>query len=395
MVLTCFLFIQGDDMTAILSLRMDMQGQIEQPLQLRTIEEIRVLQENARTIIVFPTEWCGVYQVELPLLSDHKAREAIPFALEDHIAQSVAQVHFVFDKAHYREGCYSVVVIDKHIMKEWMAKLTDLGLTYDQITIDWFALNPGEGYVGSHNVLLHADAFQGVVSLDIWEHYEHPWSQTLQWQVFTDSVVLQEWSAVPKNTQNRYVWIADRLSNAKFLNLCQGDFQHATSQMQVKHKYKLAGILAGAWILSFIAIHIGLYLLMTHQTQKIDQQIVQSYRTFFPGAQKVISPKIKITQLLKQSQQGNNATLWSLLESLSLALAETQSGQLQKPHSKATPMVQIVQFQNQIITVMFHCDNFSALERIESFLKSRHVHVQQISAATENEQVVAKLELSL
>ena len=88
----------------MLTVRVDMQGQIEQPLQMRTIEEIRVLQENARTIVVFPTAWCGLYQVELPLLSDSKARVAIPFALEDHIAQAVAQVHFGFVKVYYRNG---------------------------------------------------------------------------------------------------------------------------------------------------------------------------------------------------------------------------------------------------------------------------------------------------
>lgn len=393
-MLTCFLFVQTDDLNAMLTARLDMQGQIEQPLQMRTIEEIRVLQENARTIIVFPTAWCGLYQVELPLLSDSKARVAIPFALEDNIAQAVAQVHFGFDKAYYRNGRYWVVVIDKHIMTEWMAKLSNLDLNYDQITIDWFALQPGEAVVGEETVLIHSEAFQGAVSLDIWDHFEHAWSKELQWQLFTESAAVQEGAAISDHSKSRYTWIAERLFKTKILNLCQGEFQHATSQTQVKHKYQLAGILAAAWLVSFIGIHVGLYMLITHQSQKADQEIAQSYRVFFPGAQQVISPKFRVEQLLKQNQLGHNATLWSLMESWSLAL-DAQAETLPKQSAKTSLTVQTLQFQNQILTVVFRCDNFSALEKIEAFLQNRHVHVQQVSAATENEQVVAKLELSL
>ena len=57
--------------------------------------------------------------------------------------------------------------------------------------------------------------------------------------------------------------------------------------------------------------------------------------------------------------------------------------------------MQNMQFRNQILTVMFRCNNFSDLEKIEAFLQQRHVKVNQVSAATENDLVTAKLELSL
>ncbi|MCX7119399.1 MAG: hypothetical protein NTZ86_06000, partial [Legionellales bacterium] len=130
----------------------------------------------------------------------------------------------------------------------------------------------------------------------------------------------------------------------------------------MKHKYQLAAILAAAWLVSFIGIHVGLYMLITHQSQKIDQQIAQSYRVFFPDAQQVISPKVRVEQLLKQNQLGHNAALWSLMESWSLAL-HAQAEPLPKQSAKTALTVQTLQFQNQILTVVFRCDNFSALEK--------------------------------
>lgn len=394
-MLTCFLFIQNEDLTSILSMRMDMYGRVEHPVQIRTIEEIRALQVNARTIIVLPTEWCALYQVELPLLPDHKAREAIPYALEDHLAQPVTKVHIAFDKAHYRDGKYLVVVIDKHIMTEWMTRLSNLDLDYDLITIDWFALHPGEGWVSEYAVIIHSPAFQGAVSLDIWENYTQIWAANIDWQVFAESATHPAWAAATRHTENRHALVAERLCQTKNLNLCQGALQHTTSQTQVKRWYQLAGILALVWVVSFIGIHIGLYMVTAHQSQILDQQIAKSYRVFFPGAQQVISPKIRIMQLLKNDQLGNNATFWSLIEKLSLALVQAQPGATHPPAAKIASSVQALQFQNQVLTVMFHCDNFSELENIEGYLQKTQVHVHQVSAATENEKVVAKLELSL
>ncbi len=91
----------------------------------------------------------------------------------------------------------------------------------------------------------------------------------------------------------------------------------------------------------------------------------------------------------------HNATFWSLIEKLSLALVQAQPGATHPPAAKIASSVQALQFQNQVLTVMFHCDNFSELENIEGYLQKTQVHVHQVSAATENEKVVAKLELSL
>ncbi len=394
-MLTCFLFIQSSDQNAILSLRLDQVAHIDQPLKMRSIEEIRTLQENARTVIVFPTEWCGLHQLELPLLPDRKVREAIPYALEDELAQPVTQLHFAFDKAYYHNGRYLVVVIDKQIMTEWMAKLTQLGLSYDVITLDWFALGEREGCVLEQNVLINAEQFQGALSLDVWTQYAEDWTKILHWQIFADSAKLPALAELPRHVETKHAWIATRLSKAKILNLCQGAFQHATSQTQVTYWYRLAGMVAAIWLVSFIGIHAGLKLIIAHKTETLDQQIKTSYQVFFPGSQQVISPKIRIAQLLKHNQLGNNATLWSLVETLSLALTQSATPARKKPVPKLVSQVQSLQFQNQVLTATFRCNNFSGLAQIESFLQNRHVHVHQVSAATEDEQVVAKLELSL
>jgi len=143
------------------------------------------------------------------------------------------------------------------------------------------------------------------------------------------------------------------------------------------------------WLLAFIGIHIGLDRMISKQSQALDQQIARVYHVFFPQSQQVVNPKIRIQQLLKQGQTGSNVQLWSLFESLSTVLSQNMQASKQKK-----TLVQSLQFQNKSLTVTLVCNDFAALEEIEAALRKQQVHVQQLSAATEAEQVVAKLELS-
>lgn len=377
---------------------LDLQGHVVQPLQIRSVEEIRTLQDNARTIVVFPSEWCGIYALELPLLSEHRAREAIPFALEDQLAQPVSQLHFVFDKAYYQKNHYLVVVIEKQRMRDWMHKLSALDLAYDVITMDWFALSQGEGCVLEQSVIANAEQFLGSLSLDIWDAHAHDWAADLRWHVFADSAKVQNIPEVSPSPNGHHLWVSERLLNTKLMNFCQGEFQHATRQTQVKRLYHIAGVVAAVWLLGFVGIHFGLNRMIAHKTRQIDEQIATSYRVFFPQARQVVSPQVRIGQLLKQSQMGQNGALWSLMESLSLVLAQAHTATPVKNTASAShsvTRVQTLQLQNQVLVVTLVCDGFSALEHIESALRKRQIKVHQLSAATEKDQVVAKLELSL
>ena len=398
-MLTCFLFAKCFDRDAILSLCLDLDGRVDKPLKARSIEEVRALQVNARTVVVLPSQWCSLHLVELPWLPYRKALEAIPFALEEQLAQSVSHLHFAFDRVHYQNNTYLVAVIDKLLLQEWTSNLQLFGLSYEAITLDWFALLDGEGCEIEKTVLVSSDQFKGALSVDVWEHKVPDWANTVTWyRGSSDSKTIK----MPIETTIEspgYVWIAQRLLKNKPMNLCQGEFQHDTSQTQIRRWYQLSAIVAGIWLLSFLAIHGGMLLILSHKNKLLDQEMASAYRVFFPQATQVVSPKLRITQLLKQNQSGYNAVLWTLLGKLSAVLANAHPA---IPSTNTTTqvadqltVVQELQFQNPTLTILLACDSFAGLEKIEAGLQKARVNVKQLSAATEVDKVMAKLELSL
>ena len=103
---TCFLFAQHFNDESCLSLRLNEQGQLDAPLERRTVDALKALQVKARTMVVLPTESSSLHQVELPWLAERKAREALPYALEEQVAQQLTSVHVAFDKPHYKNNQY-------------------------------------------------------------------------------------------------------------------------------------------------------------------------------------------------------------------------------------------------------------------------------------------------
>lgn len=396
-MLTCYIFVNEKNKDELLSIRLNLSGDIEQVLKMRTLEEIRELQFNCKTVIVMPTQWSTLLELELPWLAERKAREAIPFALEDHLAQSVNQLHFSIDRAHYKDNSYLVVVMAKLLLQEWMMYFQSMNIGYDAITIDWFALVENEGIILDDRVLINAGQYKGTLSFDVWASYTQDWCTTLQWQAFTDSVYVANITSFKENKQISYEWLAKRLHQHTIMNLCQGEFQHDTSRTQVSRWYQWTGIVAGVWLFCFFAIHAGLWMMVSHKNKQLDQQIFNAYHVFFPDARQVISPKIRIMQLLKKGTQ-HDAVLWSLMEKLSQAFAKnkhntTKVGDIH--HLEHVTLIQDLQFQNQVLTITLLCESFVALEKMEADLRQAQVRVHQVSAATDVQEVVAKLELSL
>lgn len=379
---TCFLFSQYCDDENFLSLRLSQQGQVDAPLLRRTRDEVKTLQQNARTIVVLPGEICSMHSLELPWLNDRKARAAIPYALEEHVAQNVANLHFSFDRHHYQNGRYLIVAVDKQYLQDLIARLDRHQVQFDEITLDWFALKPGEACVGETSLLVNDKMYTGALSLELAPIYLNQQAHFSHILVFPDSAPLSHFSEFTSVNCLSQVWIAQQLLNGNRLNLCQGEFKHDVKQDSNRRWYYASAILFGIWLVSLLGINAMNLYGLTMQINRIDQQIAKIYHVFFPTAQQVVSPRFRISQLLKNNSYQQDEVLWNLLS------------QISKTFKNDPYTILHFRFQNQAVVVTIQCRDFAMLEEIEASLKKTKLKVRQIEAATTAQRVVATLELT-
>lgn len=376
---TCFLFIKGFQSEGCLSLRLDVSGTLDAPLKQRSFIDIKALQHNARTVIVLPIERSSIYRIELPKLSNAKAREAIPFVLEEQLAQPVSQLHFAFSVTEDKQ--YRVVVVDKSWLLGCINNLNEGAVSFDAITLDWFALQKNEVCITDTGVLANLPEFQGALQGEVADHFISRCEETLSITVFSDS-----WFIPDKNLnslpQTASEWIAERLRRASFVNLCQGELARNSNQVVIRRWYYTALSLLGIWfvtllILSGISLH-----KLNRNIAAVDTQIAVIYHAFFPEAKQVISPKFRVSQRLKEGGLRQEERFWPLLDKLASAMSNPEIS------------LEQLQYQNQKLHITVLAPDFSALEQLQQRLQQAKLQIKQTQAASKDGKAFAALELN-
>lgn len=380
---TCFLFAQHFTDESCLSLRINEQGHIDAPLEQRSFDELRALQNNARTVVVLPTEHSSLHQVELPWLSESKARAALPYALEEQVAQSVTTVHIAFDHEHYQNKQYLVVVIDRLFLQQLMDRFDNALLVFDTITLDWFALNSDEVVMSETSLLVKDNAFYGALSTEPAHLFLTRRLSSSPLLSFKDSTpALQSFPLCQVIEGSFYEWTAQRLLTTKPMNLCQGDLRHHTKQEKNGRWYQVIAVLAGVWLVSIFVVNAIVSHYLTGKISDIDQKIALIYREFFPQAHQVISPVFRVKQLLKEGRSGQDSTLWQLENTLATAMTQGEF------------TIEQLRYQNKILAVTLIAKDFAALDGLQLRLQKAGVKVTQAQASSQHEQqVTATLEL--
>lgn len=380
---TCLLFISHLDADGCLCILLNKAGEVDAPLKKRSASEIQALQIQARTVLVVPTSMVGIHQLELPWLGYRKAREAIPYALEELVAQPVSELHFAFDKAHYENGHYLIIVIDKQLLTNWMGLLDEIDIDFEHVTVDWFALHPGEVLVSEHRVLISQQQFKGALSPQLAQLYLNQTTEPFHGFLFDDSSPDVHASQLTSMEGEYDAFIAKRLQNAHSINICQGGFRHDTHRESSRRWYFASAVLFVVWLLCILGMNaLSLYRLNTEQNI-VNKQIAEIYHAFFPEAALVVSPKFRIEQALKNDSSGKQGDFWYLLGQLASSIdVESKHVTIDSLH-----------YQNQTLNVNLLCSDFASLEAFEHRLEHAKLKVSQTQASSQDKHVVAILEL--
>lgn len=383
---TCYLFVDKFDDENCLSIRLDDAGEICDPLEIRSLDEFRLLQQNSKTVIVLSVQFAALHAVAVPLLSENKARPVIAYALEENLADSVTHLHFAFDKSHYYSGQYLVVVIEKKIIFDLQNRLDKLQIEYNDITCDWFALSLGETCVIANRYMVNDVNFRGGLDLDLFQVYLKSQTDFSHIIIFNDSPALPQAEKFTKVDLDAYAWVAKKLHYQKAINLCQGEFIHNTNS-EVSQKYlKLAAVLGTVWLISLLASNVLALVMLNKQLAVYDKKIAIVYREFFPGARQVISPRFRINQILQKNQAGYNGVFWQILAKFATVVKQVSNDE--------NVVIGQISMQNSKLEINIACNNFDALEKIESGLKNQKINVHKSGVITKGDKVLATLELT-
>jgi len=358
--------------------------QVDKQQPCRIDQLLQAIDDYPLTVII-PDRLASLHKVTLPMLSDKKARAAIPYALEDAAAQEVADLHFAFDPAFYDTGQYLVLSCEKQWLQALIALLHNHGIEPKHITTAWFALANNQCVIHEQALLCRTETINGAFPSNAWPMIksQFTFSESLSiLQFIQDVEIPEEWQkVVTTSSQDWESWVSERLAGTNFITFNQGTFAPQQAQATLRRSAWLLGTSFVIWLLIWLTTN----LLTLHHANKaieqIDEEIAVIYRQFFPGANQIISPKFRIRQKLKSLATGDRSGLLYLLDQLAAPLQESQ-----------VTLVQLT-YQNNRMSLKLMANDFNQLEIFMNRLKKQSAKAKQVNANRNEDKVEATVEL--
>ncbi len=290
------------------------------------LEELAAVSHGKKVIVLIDAHYTTLESVNIPSKNRTKQRQAIPFAMEDHLADDIEDTHFAIGKAEDNHSI-PVIAIQRKLLEETLQLFAQYNIKVDAISADSIAM-PGSNQqwcilldedsalirTGSNrahccdreNTALIVDALLQQATqtpesiLFISRESDHE----------AESILDLDIQIEHRNYKNHSLEIfAQHIRQINDFNLLQGEFtpKRQTSFGWLQPWKAVAGITA-VWI----TLQLGYAVLETSQLEasnlEISKQIEQQFKRAMPEARKTSNMQKRVERKLSELKSGAGST---------------------------------------------------------------------------------------
>ncbi|NMH60782.1 type II secretion system protein GspL [Alteromonas ponticola] len=271
--------------------------------------------------------------VTLPPRSSRKVLNAIPFMLEEELAQDISKQFFALGpKVGDKQA---VAVVSRERFENWQTWLTDAGLYCDTMIPDvhavpfneagWSVLNIGS------DVIIRQDEWCGLQGEADWTlpavaHYSQTQKAPLQIKNYSQYALKDIPNTEIDNeaVELPMLTLASAANNVTF-NLLQGEYKIKRQNNSAWKQWRVAAVLA-LLVLTASAVERGIHLMQLQQRNAdLAQQIDDTVKQGFPnlGVYRDVRRAVQ-TEMTKLEAGAGNSSMLAMLGQLSNAFTQSQ-----------------------------------------------------------------------
>ncbi|MBI5041755.1 MAG: type II secretion system protein GspL [Gammaproteobacteria bacterium] len=283
-----------------------------------TLAEAAEQAAGRRVVVLVPGSEVLLTRVAVPTTNRQRARKAIPFALEDLLAEDIDGLHFALGPRD-AEGQWPVAVVARTRMDEWLRELHAVGILPDRVLPEALALPLTSGSGGllleTDGALLRdqpwsaqvlaAETLPAVMELLVSRNEAgidlHVWLCGGELPVWLERVSAK----VEPCTDGALRVFATGLAQAEELDLLQGPYSRKEQYGRLLRPWRAAAALLLVGVV-VSAIQLGLrYRDLQSESAALATQIEAVYKQAFPGG-RIVNPRAQMEQQLNslRRQQG-------------------------------------------------------------------------------------------
>ncbi|HUH37417.1 MAG TPA: type II secretion system protein GspL [Spongiibacteraceae bacterium] len=348
--------------------------------------------------------------VQLPTRNPRQVRQALPYAVEELIADNIEHVHLALPHPLPAQGAIPVAVIRHQVLIGWLDALYQHGivplrLSPGVLTLPW---QPGqlvvmawqdqlmvrsERYFGQTLALEHAPLVLPPLLNGLNDSGAPPVLQVLGGEGADAQALCSQLAPLAGGEVAQRVYretpfeicaigAADASGN---INLLQGGYKVARESEQQRRRLRLGIGLAAASLAVFVLLS-GLSGYWFHQrADALQSASVNQYRRWFPDEVRVVSPRRQLQSKLSSGASEVDNALFPLLDSLALG-------------SAGNPLVRVnslrFRAEERQLQLEVQGPSLDALEEFRHQLQAQQLTVNLTSAIDEGNIAIARMELS-
>jgi len=362
------------------------------------------ISDASHIICIIKADLIHFSYLDIPAKNKQRALQAIPFALEDLLADDIELMHFAIGKAS--QNIYPVASIKHDTLKTILQTLEDAGIKPDQLYPDILCLpRPDKSWnilqhnntIGLHlnsGDLIHTDKDTLPVILQSLKKQDTEESHPEHINFWTDESDTPAELELPDNTELKQVTyqhsplslFCSNLQSEQLVNLLQGAYQVVNQSKQWWKPWRLAASLAAAAIiLELVSGSISLNKL-EKQNAAIDSEIIKLYKQTFPGSKRIVNARVQMENKLKKLRKSNGKADYSFADIL-IDIAPVIK-------NSANTTIQGINFHNQKLEIQLVLDKISTAESLKKQLNNlKNIKAELLSASSEAKQVNARIKL--
>lgn len=391
MAQTCILRLSDTEL--IQWLITDEAGLAQGP-QESTLDEFAKNVRTSSITVIVPAREVLLLPINLPKMRSNKLLKAIPFALEERLADDIQDYHYVLPKIQ-EEKPY-VAVISKAFMTHWVTAFEGLKLNINLMLPEQcclpiapfsctLAVIDNEAIIRRQNLEAYG-VDTSYLNFFLENLFKDTPPENIDYHIFGEEQEKLHVSMAVKTTQHDkkdYLHFLSQHAHQAPINLMQGDFRHTRQSGQLRRTWIISAAFIVIAVLAMFINHLVLYAKLDKQNNALNAQIDTLYKQNFPDSTSVVSPQFRMQEKLKKVLSGLSGN----------AFLDTSTRLAVSVDNTANITITNLHYTDGDMTLGLTANSFTDLKKFVDALNSQTLNVKQQSATIKKGIVAAVLEI--
>lgn len=381
----------------------DFNGQALSPVEQGSLSDMVEKNRNAvdssrRVVVLLSSRYIHFSQVAIPSRNKQRVLQAVPFALEDQLADDVDELYFAIGKQV--DGQYPVAVMQQTLLDQLLQIFVEFNIKIDMLGIDLLALpltntdwtvlidNKLASIRFSPYEIINTNDDNLVTMLQVLlKQQDKQLPEKLNLLVHQDSTLeidLGIETEIRHFAKSPLTDFVKHLKPAVEFNLLQGQYSPQQKTAGWWRPWRAAAVISAVLITAQLIMgHIELSRL-EDENRLLSAEIDRVFKQSFPGTKRVVNARVQMENQLKALRKGTGKAESGFVE----LLADTASA-LSKDNKLN---IDAINYRNRRMELDITAEKLGDLEALKNDLvKNRQLKVEILSATSEDKIVKGRL----